>query len=337
MMVPNYPSASLNENWIYASKAFSCIRKPLVGLCLICWSLLPNTNAVSQQDILVASPAQNTVLRFDAVTGASLGNFLTPGAGGLSSPQGVAIGPDGNVYVSSDGTNQILRFDPSGDFMDVFASAPGLEFPGEINFHNGFLFVSDFEFGTDGQVYRFDANNGQFVDQFVSIGGPDGQEFDADNNLFVSSFDTNSINKYDPNGTFLGEFVSSGSGGLNAPLDILFLDNGELLVASALTGSIKRYGADGAYIDDPISGLVRPQGLQIGLDGNLYVGDFAQNIINRYDSDSFQFIDTFVSHSGPFPSQNMFVFRGAAVPEPSSGALCCFLFTFIFCRNRTRT
>lgn len=51
--------------------------------------------------------------------------------GGLSSPHGLAFGPDGNLYVASFDTHQVLRYDSiSGDFIDVFvASGNGLSGP----------------------------------------------------------------------------------------------------------------------------------------------------------------------------------------------------------------
>jgi len=45
----------------------------------------------------------------------------------LVDPRGLGIGPNGLLYVSSAGNDTILRFDPfTGTFLDVFATAPGL-------------------------------------------------------------------------------------------------------------------------------------------------------------------------------------------------------------------
>ena len=58
-----------------------------------------------------------------SVAGASLneiGNvsaFVASGSGGLSSPQDLVVGPDGNVYVASSGTNSVIRYTPSGQYL----------------------------------------------------------------------------------------------------------------------------------------------------------------------------------------------------------------------------
>ena len=57
---------------------------------------------------------------------------LDPGVGAdgqpiLVDPRGLGIGPDGLLYASSAGNDQILRFNAqTGEFIDVFASEPGI-------------------------------------------------------------------------------------------------------------------------------------------------------------------------------------------------------------------
>jgi len=43
----------------------------------------------------------HSIKKYDVDSGAYLGDFVSAGAGGLSTPIGLAVGPDGNVYVSS--------------------------------------------------------------------------------------------------------------------------------------------------------------------------------------------------------------------------------------------
>ena len=48
--------------------------------------------------------------------------FVTAGSGGLSSPFGITMGPDGNVYVAGDG-GAVLRYNgTTGQYINTFVS-----------------------------------------------------------------------------------------------------------------------------------------------------------------------------------------------------------------------
>ena len=107
----------------------------------------------------ISAASRNSIIQFDD-HGNLLGDFVAPGAGGLTDPQGITFGPDGDLFVASHtgipGTNAVLRFDGlTGDFVEVFASLPDMVWPAEINFRNGHLYVSDFSFGATGRVSRW--------------------------------------------------------------------------------------------------------------------------------------------------------------------------------------
>lgn len=289
---------------------------------------------VSYADLYVSAASANSVMRFDETTGAFKGFFVAPNAGGLGNPQGIAFGPDNNLYVASQGSRNVLRYNgQSGEFIDVFANLGDSVWPAEINFRGNHLYVSDFanQF-TVGRVSRFDANTGAFVDHFVTGASfADGQEWDANGDFYLSNFGTNSIRKYDgETGALLGDFVSPNSGGLFGPLDNLFLPNGELLVSSFNTGSVKRYDANGNYIDDPITNLPGgPQGLVLGPDGYLYAGDFGFGRINRYDAETFEFLGTFADASGQSTTNNFVFF--SSVPEPNAIWFLAFVAVCLVC------
>jgi DNA-binding beta-propeller fold protein YncE len=82
----------------------------------------------------------------------------------------LVFGPDGNLYVSSTATNQVLRFNgTTGAFVDVFASGGGLTGPYGLAFGpDGNLYVSSVY---TNQVLRYNGTTGAFVDIFASGGG----------------------------------------------------------------------------------------------------------------------------------------------------------------------
>jgi DNA-binding beta-propeller fold protein YncE len=268
-------------------------------------------------DLYVSAARANSVMRFDE-DGTFLGNFVQPGAGELGDPQGIAFGPNGNLFVASNGSDNVLEFDGSnGEFVRVFASRDDWAWPAEINFRDGLLYVSDFRGG--GTVTRFDAFTGDFVDVFISnLGGPDGQAWDDKGNIYISQFGPSRVSLHDgENGAFIENFIRSNAGGLNGPLDNLFLPDGTFLVSSFNSNRVKHYDAEGVFLED-IAILGGPQGLEIGPDGQLYAGSFINGVINRYDINSFEFLGTAADTMGMSTTNN---FTFDVVPEPGLGML----------------
>ena len=76
--------------------------------------------------------------------------------------------------------------------------------------------------------------------------------FGPDGNLYVTSFGTNQVLRYNgTTGALLGTFVAAGSGGLSLPRGLTFGPDGNLYVGSFGSGDVLRYnGATGAFIDD---------------------------------------------------------------------------------------
>ena len=251
-------------------------------------------------------------MRFDN-DGKHLGDFVAPGAGGLGDPQGIAFGPDGHLYVSSNASDNVLRFDgETGDFMDEFASHPAMKWPAEINFHDGHLYVSDFT--RAGGVYRFDAQTGEFLDVIgKGIAMADGQAWDADGHLHVSSFNTRgpgsgAVWNVQAKEANAAAFVAPGGGGLSGALDNLFLPNGDLLVVSFQTNDIKRFSAEGELVGT-IDGISGPQGLEIGPDDALYVGSYKEGAIRRFDLKTLEPLGVFAT--APATTTNNFTFSPA--------------------------
>ena len=94
----------------------------------------------------------------------------------------MVFGPDGNLYVSSTETHQVLRYNgATGAFIDVFATMPSSEAgkgPNWIEFGtDGYLYVSarDSTTSLNVSILRFNAVNGTFVDELPL--GRDGWSF----------------------------------------------------------------------------------------------------------------------------------------------------------------
>jgi streptogramin lyase len=315
----------------------------LVGMAMIIFD--PCVHA----DLFVISTKGRNILRYDERTGDFLGEFIPSGSGGLSIPQGVRFGPDGNLYVPDRSTNSILRFDgitgdplPSPGNGGATFVRPGsggltIEFGGWLIFGpDGNLYVPSGGITappSSSSVLRFSGTTGEFIDAFVPPGsgglsGPRALVFGPDGNLYVNCNDPSlgSVLRYDgATGAFLDVFVVAGSNpfGANgpvAPRGLVFGPDSNLYVTSfpSQHPSVLRYdGTTGALIDafvpEGSGGLHLPTGPLFGPDGNLYIrsGDAGvPGAVLRYDGNTGAFIDEFVPYgSGGLFSTADFAFR----------------------------
>ena len=253
---------------------------------------------VSGGALLVGSKETDSVIAYDSTTGDLLGTFLS--GGGLDWPTGIAVGPDGFIYVGSVLTNEILRYDAvTGAFDSVFADASsGLQYPFGMTFGpSGHLYVASI--GSH-EVLKFETATGNVVLTIPEGGSPIGVSVGADGNLYALDASTHQVKEYDGStGLFLGLFVP-GSPELHDPSDLRFGTNGDLYVNSRSEDRVVRFdGTSGAYIDDFIppglGGLDGPAGFQFRSDGMLYVLSGRNNSVLRYNATTGAFVDVFVT------------------------------------------
>ncbi|MCK6445264.1 MAG: NHL repeat-containing protein [Planctomycetes bacterium] len=129
-------------------------------------------------NLYVPSFWTNQVKRYSLVDGSYLGNFPLAAGSGLSRPRTVAFGPNGWIYVTSEGNDRVLVFDvTTGAFVKALViddpltpanETGGLDAPTGLTFGpDGKLYVAS---GNTDSVLRYDAATGAFVDVFVAPG-----------------------------------------------------------------------------------------------------------------------------------------------------------------------
>ncbi|HVZ94748.1 MAG TPA: NHL repeat-containing protein [Phycisphaerales bacterium] len=276
----------------------------------------------SAAELLVTSWNGNRVGRF-SMTGTFIANLES---GGMSHPLCTRVGPDGLLYVASEGNHSIKRYNAAtGAFIDNFipSGSGGLTSPTGLTWGgDGNLYVSSFD---GNSVLRYNGTTGAFIDTFITtgLGGLNGADngtiFGPDGNLYVPSYNNNRILKYSgTDGSFIGIFAS-----INKPR-VLEFRGSSLYVTSETADAVARYDAttgasQGTFVTAHSGGLDEPIGMAFGNDGFLYVTSGSNNRVFRYNDTTGAFVDILIPTgtggiSGP-------TFVTVVVPTPGAGAL----------------
>jgi sugar lactone lactonase YvrE len=271
------------------------------GLCLLAVELLISSSAAPSWADLWGFINQgngtpgpgtednyNKVFRFDR-NGNKLPNDI-PRSPGISQPSGIAVGGDGNIYVSWAGIGSILYYDgQSGAPLGTFASL-GDAAPAQLKFGpDGNLYVSEF-FGQNVRVY--DAHSGVNFGQrladaahgLTSAGGlaflPNGDLLIGDGFYGLINFTPSRIAKVSPGNPVASTWGTTGSGSFYAPESILTQADGTVLVVDTIANYILRVDGSGnpiapfAVINPypPADGVSNyPSDIKFDPDGNLMV------------------------------------------------------------------
>lgn len=237
-------------------------------------------------DIVVANLRSSSVAWFEGRTGAYLGAFVEPGAGGLQGATGVAFGPDGDLYVGSSRNHRVLRFDgETGEPRGTFVDGGALETPFSLVFGpDGDLYVSC---GTGNRVLRYDGRTGELRGVAAEGDGlvqPIGLAFGpGDRLLYVVNSAGRNIMRFDPaTGQSRGVFTADS---LRFPSDLAFGPDGDLYVSNAASGTVVRFDGGTGELVGVAARLPGPGGAPMGLavlpHGGLVIGDFGRDRLYR--------------------------------------------------------
>jgi hypothetical protein len=200
--------------------------------------------------LLVSGFGSDALHVYRAHDGAPRGSIAVQG------PQSIARGPDHWIYVAAEKVDQVVRFQPEG------APLPA-------------TFVGDDPLTP--------------ADENGPLDGPTAAVFGPGGDLFVASFETDQVLRYDGrSGAYLGVFVSAGLGGLDGPdAGTKFGSDGNLYVPSFWNDRVLRYDPSGAFLDEFVSfreGTVRQPRDLVEHGGEWFVASSFNDRIVRFDA-----------------------------------------------------
>jgi sugar lactone lactonase YvrE len=239
--------------------------------------------------LLVSGYFSNNVHVFDNCSGAYIG--LLDDQQRIVGAQATRVGGDGKLYVVSEGSAQVLRYDARTLAYDGVAVSLPLAFGA-----TGLELTASGEIWVAGYIYdgvqRYSAA-GQALGDAVAPraaglnGADNGMVIGPDGALYVPGYDSDSVVRRDPATGQSTVFIAARSGGLNETRGILFEPGGQtVLISSEGSGKILRYNAsNGAFLSAVISGLNRPTGMAYHPDGSLLVVQTGS--VGKYDPQSY--------------------------------------------------
>jgi streptogramin lyase len=238
-------------------------------------------------------------------------SFAMPGTGAPADfPFGVAVDPQGYVFVVDANARRIDKFDTAGHFISAFGSQGSG--PGQFNLPygladdgQGHLYVTDRNANI---VDEFDTA-GHFISAFGGLGSAPGKLFvpmavaaDGQGHVYVADNVNNRIEVYDGSGNYLSTIGSPGSGPgeISGPLGVALDGLGHVYVSDGSNHRVDEFDTAGHFITSfgsQGSGpgqFSLPYGLAADGHGHVFVVDRDNGRVEEFDG-SGAFIATFGS------------------------------------------
>lgn len=209
--------------------------------------------------LLVTDASHAWVQAFDKRSGKYLTRFGGKGEDdhNLEKPEGIAVDPEGNVFVADYNTGYIKKYGPDLKWLLTFSeygSEPGQTMKSEfMDIRDGRLYVPDIG---NNRINVFDLE-GQFLFLFGGPGAepgkfntPEAAKFGPDGNLYVTDLMNDRVQVFDRDGKLVRTWGQKGSreGELRSPSGLAIDRHGNVFVAEIGNDRIQVFDAQGGFL-----------------------------------------------------------------------------------------
>ena len=197
------------------------------------------------------------------------------------------------MFVGNRATDEVDVYDRKGNWV---LSLAGLEVPFGMDVDDEDLYVVS-QGSNEVYVYRHDGKRSHRrgrADEIAQLellvqAGSGGLQRPfyttvGDDMLYVSSYDTDEILRYDAEtGAFIDVAIAAGAGGLDGPRGLDFDSKGRLYVSSSIGNEVIVYSRRGKPVGHIASGIPTPCGLSISRHDEICVGSAGGGGVHCYD------------------------------------------------------
>ncbi|HLF28856.1 MAG TPA: flippase activity-associated protein Agl23 [Anaerolineae bacterium] len=262
-----------SQNWAFQSDFRLYVRKDLAAKV---WDQAIGSVVGSGGEAPGPSVSDPYQARWQDVSALNTIGSAGSGAGQFSTPHGIAVAPDGSIYVADSNNHRVVKLNADGEFELTFGTWSGEPPNGDVlspdwNPPGGtFSEPWDVAVGPDGSVYvadlwnsrvqKFDADGnflklwGGFSDSGQQAAGAEGKFYgprgiavSPDGQVYVADTGNKRVQVFDAEGDFITQFGGAGllDGNLDEPVGIAVNQAGEVVVADTWNGRIQVFSAEG--------------------------------------------------------------------------------------------
>ncbi len=217
---------------------------------------------IDSRDVVYVADPVTSAVRTYTLQGSPLSVIGTPGTGPgqLKSPYGLAIAPNGDVFISTYTPPRVQRFTRDGQYL--------LEWPIQVLPDGLACDASGNVYVADNYGYRIlkYTGTGEYLGQWGSYGSGPGQflfpvriAIGTDGIVYVDDFGNQRIAMFTPDGALLGQWGTPGTGigQFDHPIGIATAPDGSVYVCDTNNSRVQRFGPAATAVEAQSWGAVK--------------------------------------------------------------------------------